>query len=85
MQTVTFDYALGVLESLPLEQQETLFEVWQKRRLAERAKLTLTDPEKSIEAWREEVRLAALEEQEAMARGELKSKSIEEIMRAARQ
>jgi hypothetical protein len=33
MQTVTFDYALDVLESLPLEQQETLFELWQKRRL----------------------------------------------------
>jgi hypothetical protein len=80
MQTVTLDYALDVLESLPLEQQETLFEVWQQRKLAYKVKLTLTDLEKSNEDWREEVRLAALEAQEAVARGGLKPITIKEIM-----
>jgi hypothetical protein len=32
MQTVTLDYALDVLESLPLEQQDSLFEIVKKRR-----------------------------------------------------
>jgi hypothetical protein len=32
MQTVTFDYALDVLESLPEKQQDSLFEIVKKRR-----------------------------------------------------
>jgi hypothetical protein len=31
MQSVTFDYALGVLEALPEEEQVALLKVWQKR------------------------------------------------------
>ncbi len=66
MQTVTLDNALDMVEALPLEQQETLFDIWQKRK---------------IQARREEI-TRNIEEARAMsARGELKSMTLEEALK----
>jgi hypothetical protein len=69
MQTVTLDEALNIAERLPSQDLETFMEILKTRQ---------------NERWREEVRLAAMEAQAAYARGELKPKSVAEIMKGAR-
>ena len=85
MQTVTFDQALDIFGTLPEHQQDSLLEIMQQRRAeAKRSSVQMTlEEDTSHEAWREEVRLAGIEAQEALARGELKAMSVAEIMRAA--
>lgn len=66
MQTVTLDNALDVVEALPLEQQETLFEIWQKRKLETGRKKLLQEIEEGKAKFK---------------RGELKPKTVAELMK----
>lgn len=47
MQTVTFDQALDIFEALPEQQQDSLLELLQKRRLEKRREAFIREVEES--------------------------------------
>ncbi|MCP4361332.1 MAG: hypothetical protein GY796_25260 [Chloroflexi bacterium] len=54
MSTITFDQVLSTINQLPFEQQEMLFDIFQKR-LIEMRRLTLAkDAQESLNAFRDE-------------------------------
>ncbi len=62
--------ALQMVEALPAEDFGVLMEILKTR---------------EIEQWREEVRLAGIKAQAAYARGELKPRTIAQIMKEAKE